>query len=489
MTTYYVGSDHSGNGDMECINRVVEILNQNGHTATALGVTPNLEKDLAKGKGTTGVFIVNGICIGTFDSCCNMVKSGGCDKVIFAIPKVLYGGGLKLPNELKTKKIPIAHDDNFTPEPRRSELDGNYTVSEYCGENSQYVSYAYGDDCDQLAQSIMNGGEGGTAPTTESKGEGSIMSGWESITDLLKPLDGEAMVVVRGDAVIVQRIYPPSSTRLWVYEGFNIVADSVKVSDYSPEIYNTFVIHWGASFENSFEMCFEKHKELFGERKTEIDAVYEVPMDSEGTDNIIGESSTANTDATSNAETEEESENKDDDGGLFGFVSGFFGGGDESSEQMEEAKSQAESGATGEEEQTKEIPITDEAEAYLFGLKQVGKARRKDGHKIECKVIGNKRFEVGEWCRVYIPSFNEDTIMFISKVSHDSSADNEWITSLTLVDYPPTLGSGQSNSPKSESDSETATTDGSSLNDATGDEGLGDDATVDATTLNSEEDK
>ena len=39
--------------------------------------------------------------------------------------------------------------------------------------------------------------------------------------------------------------------------------------------------------------------------------------------------------------------------------------------------------------------------------------------------------------------------MFISKVSHDSGADDEWLTSLTLVDYPPSLGSGQSNSPSS----------------------------------------
>ena len=67
------------------------------------------------------------------------------------------------------------------------------------------------------------------------------MSGWESITDLLKPLDGEAMVVVRGDSVIIKRIYPPESTKLWIYEGINVVDDSVTISDYSPEIYNTFV--------------------------------------------------------------------------------------------------------------------------------------------------------------------------------------------------------------------------------------------------------
>ena len=238
---------------------------------------------------------------------------------------------------------------------------------------------------------------------------------------------------------------------------------------YSPEIYNTFTIHWGASFENELEATFEKHKELFGERRTEVNAVYEVAVDSsESSESGDGETT----------ETGSESEDTGDDGGLFGFMSGFLGGGDdETSKQLEDAQNQAESG-TDDEQQTQEIPITDEGEAYLFALKEVGKARRKDGHRIECKVIGNKRFEVGEWCRVYLPSFDEDSIMFISKVSHDSGADNEWITSLTLVDYPPSLGSGQSNSPSSSSEedsSDTPTTDGSSLTENEADDSSSDD--------------
>ena len=437
MSHYNVGSDHSGNGDEECIRRVCDILEQNGHTTTYLGVTPNLESKLNTGnKDDIGVFIVNGLCLGTIVSCSKMAEAGGCGSVIFGIPKVLYGGTFKLPDELKTKKLNLAHDDNFSPSDVRA-MDGKYTPDELFGLYSN-VSYAYGDDCDQLANAILNGTNGGSASTNSEK-DGSIMSGWESITDLLKPLDGEAMVVVRGDAVIVKRIYPPESTRLWIYEGINIVADSVKVSDYSPEIYNTFQINWGASFENSFEMCFEKHKELFGERRTEVDAIYEVTQDATVSDPNTSE------------EQSESKEENNEDGGLFGFLGGFLGS-DDSNSQTEQLQQQAESeSANGEDQPLQEVPITDEAEAYLFGLREVGKARRKDGHKVECKVIGSKYFEVGEWCRVYIPSFNEDTIMFISKVSHDSGADNEWITSLTLVDYPPSLGSGQSNSPSSDS--------------------------------------
>lgn len=444
MTHYNVGSDHSGNGDMACINRVCEILEQNGHTTTNLGVTPNLEGSLNTGnKDDVGVFIVNGLCLGTIVSCSKMAESGGCGSVIFGIPKVLYGGTFKLPDELKTKKLHIAHDDNFSPSDVRA-MDGKYTPDELFGLYSN-VSYAYGDDCDQLADAIMNGSTGGSA-TTNEQGEGSIMSGWESITDLLKPLDGEAMVVVRGDSVIIKRIYPPSSTELWVYEGINIVNDSVKIHDYSPEIYNTFQINWGASFENSFEMCFEKHKELFGERKTEIDATYEVPIEESQRDPYADTT-------TETTETEE----SDDSGGLFGFITDTIGNtfsmgtyskvkdmtGDINAITLNDKD--REGGSEEEEPTTTDIPITDEAEAYLFGVKQVGRAMRKSGHSIECKVIGNKRFEVGEWCRVHIPKFNEDNIMFINKVSHESSSDSEWLTNLTLVDYPPSLGSGQSN--------------------------------------------
>ena len=442
MTHYNVGSDHSGNGDMDCINRVCDILEQNGHTTTRLGVTPNLEAQLNTGnKDDVGVFIVNGLCLGTIVSCAKMAERGGCGSVIVGIPKVLYGGTYKLPEELKTKKLTIAHDDNFSPPDVRA-MSGKYTPDELFGMYDT-VSYAYGDDCDQLANAILNGATDGSGALTKSQDEGSVMSGWESITDLLKPLDGEAMVVVRGDSVVIKRIYPPSATELWVYEGINIVADSVKVSDYSPEIYNTFVINWGASFENSFEMCFERHKKLFGERKTEIDAIYEVPVEE------------ANKNPYENAEVEEE---ESDGGGIFGFITntllGFASGG--TSGMVNGAinavtlndESLEDTGQGEEEPTTMDIPISDEAEAFLFGVKQIGRAMRKSGHSVECKVIGNKRFEVGEWCRVHIPKFGEDGIMFISKVNHESSSDSEWLTSLTLVDYPPSLGSGQSNSPQ-----------------------------------------
>ena len=488
MAKYVVVSDHSGKGDMQCIDNVAKVLEDAGHEVEKGGVDANSESRLRQeGKDTIGIFLVNGACLATFISISEMVKGGNCSEVFFGMPKPIMSDPFNKHENWtdESRKLKIL-DESWIPSDWHSKYSDKWTLQE-ASDNIEHITCVYGDSCEDVANNILNGatGSGDSGNSTSSSGEGSIMSGWESITDLLKPLDGEAMVVVRGDAVIIKRIYPPEATQLWAYEGINIVEDSVKISDYSPEIYNTFTIKWGASFENELEATFEKHKELFGERRTEVNAVYEVPMDeasseedSESGTGTGGESTTSESDTGSESDS-------GDDGGLFGFVSGFLGGGtdEDTQKQLDEAKQQAENGGTTgtDDEQTQEIPITDEGEAYLFALKQVGKARRKDGHKVECKVIGNKRFEVGEWCRVYLPSFNEDSIMFISKVSHDSSADNEWITSLTLVDYPPSLGTGQSNSPssnESEDGSDTPTTEGSSLteNDGESEDGSTDDS-------------
>ena len=62
------------------------------------------------------------------------------------------------------------------------------------------------------------------------------------------------------------------TNQLFAYEGLNIVSDSVTISDYSPEIYNTIKVKWGESFENEFTLSFDRHKKLFGERMKEVEA-------------------------------------------------------------------------------------------------------------------------------------------------------------------------------------------------------------------------
>lgn len=63
----------------------------------------------------------------------------------------------------------------------------------------------------------------------------------------------------------------------------------------------------------------------------------------------------------------------------------------------------------------------------------------KDGERVvECKVRGESTWRIGQWVRVYFPSYNIDGFMFVTKCSH--SDDGDWDANLTLEDYPPDLG-------------------------------------------------
>ena len=273
--------------------------------------------------------------------------------------------------------------------------------------------------------------------SSTEENEPTYMSGWEGLCDLLRPLDAEAMIVQRGDYVIVKKIDMPQSAKLWAYEGINVVDDSVSITDYTPEIYNTFIIRWGESFENELEFVFDKHKNLFGERKCVLEAKKVQTVQEEGSD--------------------EEKKNEEENGGILSSISDMIFGGwmdDKTKDLEKQAGAEGVTGEESEEPDTEEVPITTREEAIQFGMKQVGKAKRDDGHTVELKVIGNLNWQMGEWCHVKLPSFNEDSYMFISKCSFESSPENEYINSLTLVDYPPTLGKPFSNSNETENKDE-----------------------------------
>ena len=84
----------------------------------------------------------------------------------------------------------------------------------------------------------------------------------------------------------------------------------------------------------------------------------------------------------------------------------------------------------------KEIKKLKDAKKFL--QREWNKLKRDNGHVLELKTYGHSQWKVGEWCRVYLPSFNIDDYMYITKVSQDDSG--EWNCNITLVDYPPGFG-------------------------------------------------
>ncbi len=100
----------------------------------------------------------------------------------------------------------------------------------------------------------------------------------------------------------------------------------------------------------------------------------------------------------------------------------------------------------------KDIKTLKDAKKFL--QREWNKLKRDNGHSLELKTYGHSQWKVGEWCRVYLPSFNIDDYMYITKVSQDDSG--EWNCNLTLVDYPPGFGepTKTDNDAKNESNSE-----------------------------------
>lgn len=79
-----------------------------------------------------------------------------------------------------------------------------------------------------------------------------------------------------------------------------------------------------------------------------------------------------------------------------------------------------------------------EKTAIAFAYREWNKLLKNSGRQLNCKVDGDPKWKIGQWVRVYIPSFELDGYMYIIRCSHTD--DSDWNTSLTLVDYPPDLG-------------------------------------------------
>lgn len=114
-----------------------------------------------------------------------------------------------------------------------------------------------------------------------------------------------------------------------------------------------------------------------------------------------------------------------------------------------------------------EVPITDYNEALNFANREWNKIKRLNGRTLECQVQGSSKWRTGEWCKVYLPSFDIDGYMYIIRVSQ-SSEGGDWNTNLSLVDYPPGWGkedlTEDKNNQESEENSDSSNSDGNQEN-------------------------
>ena len=110
----------------------------------------------------------------------------------------------------------------------------------------------------------------------------------------------------------------------------------------------------------------------------------------------------------------------------------------------------------------KEVKKLKAAKAYLN--REWNKLRMANGRQVELKVPGDMKWQTGVWARTYIPSLFIDDYMYITKISHEEDGTSNWLTNLTLVDYPPSFVStdteeeSEENSDKKEEKTENEST-------------------------------
>ena len=253
---------------------------------------------------------------------------------------------------------------------------------------------------------------------TEDSGSSSYN---DMILDLIAPLDGNVEYRVIENKVFVNKIPDPSTASVWIKEGINVVNEGITVHDYNPNTYNKFIIHYGNNSE--IILTDDKLIERFGEKVKELTATKKL---------TTYEKEETNDSSSTSEDSKSEDSTTDDDS---------------NDESIDDSKLVA---------KTTDVPINNYEEALEFGKTEMAKSKRDNGHGLECKIIGNNQVKQGMWAYVYLPSFNIDMNMYITKTSQSSSATDEWLVGVTLQDYPPSLSSGESNTAEDSSSEDTS---------------------------------
>jgi hypothetical protein len=395
MSEYIVGADNIDGKEQSYISTVIQKLEAKGHTCQNVGVGPNHMQATglsASSTGKIGVFIVGGSDIGTYVDFVSMMKRGAYHyKYVwfcFASNTATTDKWITC-NGLANTPMVRAHDDNFSSSSSIAPYIGK-PAKAYFDANKQYIYYvcgAKGCSFDEIANRLANG--------DDSDDEGSSASTIkEAIKEVMSAWDGEVEAYVRDMKMYIHKIkLPEQDCNLVLSEGLNIESRSISIKDYCPNNTNKLVVHWNGG--DDIVIQDNSRIERFGEKVKELDAIKRVL-----TDNAAKKDSDSDDESTTDKGYEE-------------------------------------------------VPAETYEEALEFAHLEWNRCKREDCHEIELNTAGGSEWQQGKWVRVYIPSFNIDGYYYISRVSENMNA-NEWKSSLTLVDYPPSFGEPEEESEEEE---------------------------------------
>lgn len=369
MATIVLGCDINSGNDHEWQNTVESALKKAGHTVEKLEIAPgpfSVYSYENKAKGKIGVYIM----ADSLFSVADLAFGGTQFKYAYFIIRMDLGRPkMSQPEHFETS--PIGQDADCTS--ICAKLDGK-TYAQMNKVTKDKCQCTWGRNPKEGAENLIKamGGE-----TSSSKSESNGSSIKTAIKQVLYGWNGDVECFIRDDTMYVRRIPDPTSAKLQLIEGNNVLLDGISISDINPETPNKLIVTWG---NTNFVIKDDGRIKRFGEKKKTI-----------------------------------------------------------------------------------KTSIKSEKDVVAFAYREWNKLLKDSGRKLECEVDGDPKWKVGQWVRVYIPSFNLNGYMYITKASHDDSG--EWETNLTLEDYPPDLGE----KPSETQDSNTTNTNTSTSDSDSGD--------------------
>lgn len=417
MATVVLGCDRNGIDDSGCQNTIAKALESAGHTVEKLSIGPNEYAKYSydtKAKGKIGVYLI----AAGLTSIADAFDGNTHFKYNYFGIRADASRNLKTMNDFKTRTISKDWHGDCISKSCNALAGKTYPqINEYTKSKCKAV---FGTNHEELGKNLANEIGGGSSDSEEGGGTSSGGTIKEALQKLLTYWDGEVECYIRDDEVHINKIREPQKYYSSVlYESVNVFADSVNLTDINPTTCNYLEVVWTGG---TVTIQDEEMIKRFGTVKT----------------TVLANSETATED--------EDSKNKED-------------------EAVKEAKDKIKSSAKKkEEEEDKNVTtvnadlIDNEKDAKEYAQLYWNKLQRENGRNLECQTWGSCAFKTGEWCKVYLPSFNIDGFMYITNCSQ-SNDNGDWTTSLKLVDYPPGWGKYEPPQKEEEETEDTESTD------------------------------
>lgn len=263
MTDYTIWADR-GTGDNKIYEVGKHLKKCAGGSVKVLGIGPNVGQSYGQhsGKGTVGVFMVNGVGIDTPEDFEQGCKPGGYyqyDRCIFVWPQWI-GNQYMSDEQIKSHIIPREHD--FTSV--QFGIGGKFTAANYFS-SKKYVDLVAGSSPADIAQRICSGTyvtqSGNSASSTSGGGNTTSSSGESSDSSASPLLSGEMTFEELVGEICngIDLMFLCKRSTVVVTDFETIFAEAKYLRDHHPSAVKSEQVKLWQMEEDSYELNINQH--------------------------------------------------------------------------------------------------------------------------------------------------------------------------------------------------------------------------------------